>query len=620
MEYLIKEGDYCKMGAVCKENSITFTFAGQEEQPCSILLYDKKNSTTEEIAVPQEFCVGSLHSIEIQGLEYTQYNYNYKIDGQVIVDPYARRIIGREKWFETSRYSANYQVCGGFAQSDFDWKQDKAPKIIEQDMVMYKLHVRNFSMDSGERAAVKGTFDAVIHKIPYLKELGITTVECMPIYEFEELVIPQEADLPDYVTWKEERRTSQKEAVQIERVNCWGYVKGDYFAPKASYAKGKDAENALKTMVYTLHEAGMECVMEMFFPGSVNQNLILDALRFWVMEYHIDGFHLVGENLPIRAIAQDLVLSRTKLFYESFDEDLLEWNKKHPHLYIYRDEFLYPVRKMMNHMDTSLTAFADQMRKQKENAGFINYIASNNGFTLWDVFSYSEKHNEDNGEHNADGNDWNYSANYGVEGVSRKRYIEQLRAKQLRNAVTILALGQGVPLIYEGDEIANSQKGNNNAYCQDNKTGWVNWRNEKKYGWLTEYVKKMLAFRRAHPILHMDKPMQMHDYKGLGYPDLSYHCDSAWVTGFEQSRQSVGMLYCGLYATDCAKHTDDLIYIAYNFHTGKQFLALPKLQKKQKWYRVVDTGLEGGFLEESLAVQADRVEITGMSIQILIGK
>ena len=296
-------------------------------------------------------------------------------------------------------------------------------------------------------------------------------------------------------------------------------------------------------------------------------------------------------------------------------EDLLEQDYAYPHLFVYRDEFYYPLRKMLNHKEICLTDFVNQMRKQKKYAGFVNYAASNDGFTLADVFMYSEKHNEANGENNADGNDWNYSDNYGIEGPTRKKYIESLRKKQLRNAITAVFLAQGIPLLAAGDEIGNSQRGNNNAYCQDNAVGWVNWKNDKKYASLQQFVRKMTAFRKAHPVLRMEEPMRMNDYKGLGYPDLSFHCDSAWTVGFSPNRQSVGMLYCGLYA-DC----EEMIYVAYNFHTGKQFLALPKLPKSKKWYKVMDTGNENGFLEKEMIMDAVQVEIAGMSIQILIGK
>lgn len=621
MKYLTKEGSYIRMGVTIRPERVTFTFEGRKEQQCNVVLYEKCTGGVERITVPEGYCVGSLRSIEVQGLDTAHYDYNYEIDGEILVDPYARRIVGREHWGESARYCGDYQVRSGFSESQFEWGDEEAPEIAREDMVMYKLHVREFTMEGSNGGARKGTFEAVQNRLPYLKELGITTVELMPVYEFEELVLPSQPKLPDYITWKAEYENRETAEPVVEKLNCWGYSQGNYFAPKAAFAKGVP-EDALKSLVKAMHGQGLECIMEMYFPDSMNQNLILDVLRFWVMEYHVDGFHLLGSNLPLRAMAQDLVLSRSKLFADNFPEDLLNYDYGYPHLFVYRDEFLYPVRKMLNQRSGNLNDFVNQMRKQKKYAGFVNYVASNNGFTLADLFRYSEKHNEENGENNTDGSDWNYSSNYGVEGDSRKKYVQNLRHRQMMNAVTIVALSQSVPLFYAGDEIGNSKKGNNNTYCQDNKTGWVNWGQEKRYEWLREYLKQLLTFRREHLILRLPAPMQMHDYKGLGYPDLSLHGDRAWATGFEVNRQSVGMMYCGKYAQDTNKgrEADDMIYAAYNFHTGKQFLALPLLPKDRKWYKVVDTGHEHGFLQEKQELDAPQLEIAGMSVQILIGK
>lgn len=630
MEYSVSQGNYLRMGASVQQNSVIYTFEGAYNQPCFVLLYDKKTKETVKIPVPAEYGIGSLRSVKIEGIDPKQYDYNYEIDGKVVLDPYARRIVGREKWADTARSRCAFKVRSGFSESEFDWQEDTAPQTAKEDMILYKLHVRNFTMDGAADGVKRGTFEAVEHKIAYLKSLGVTSVELMPVYEFEEFVIKEAEEVPDYVTWKKEY-CSNKEGITgdgqehvskpvIEKVNCWGYVEGNYFAPKASYAEGKNAEDSLKHLVKSLHEHKMECIMEMYFPRTVNQNRMLDVLRFWVMEYHVDGFHLLGENLPVAAITQELILSRTKLFCEQFPEQWLERDEMHPHLYIYRDEFLYPVRKMLNHHGGSLAEFIDQMRKQRENMGFVNYIASNNGFTLADTFCYNEKHNEENGENNSDGIDWNYSANYGAEGASRKQYILKIRERQMRNAVTILMMAQGIPMICEGDEIASSQNGNNNAYCQDNKTGWVNWKLRKPQERHFNYVKKIIAFRKAHPILRKAYPMQLHDYKGTGYPDWSVHTDTAWTSNPAGSAQAVGLLYCGEYAVREDGTADDMIYAAYNFHTGKQFLALPKLPKGKKWYKVIDTGCESGFLEEEICIDASRVETAGMTIQILVGK
>ena len=213
-------------------------------------------------------------------------------------------------------------------------------------------------------------------------------------------------------------------------------------------------------LIRKLHQHGMECVMEFFFPKGTDQNLILAALRFWVREYHVDGFHLLGENLPMTAIAQDKRLSRTKIFYTDFG-DAGEKERSYRNLYVYKDEYQYPARKMLNHFGYDLDEFIDQQRKQGSVLGFVNYISDNNGFTLADLFMYNERHNEDNGENNCDGNAWNFSNNYGVEGPTAKRYINRLRKRQWRNAILMIMMAQGVPLLWSGDEFGNSQAGNN---------------------------------------------------------------------------------------------------------------------------------------------------------------
>ena len=386
------------------------------------------------------------------------------------------------------------------------------------------------------------------------------------------------------------------------------------------YSSSADAASEFRELVHTLHENGMECVMEFYFAPGMNQNVILDALRFWVREYHVDGFHLQGDSLPVTAAAQDLLLSRTKLFYTHFDPILLENAKKYHHLYVYSDEYLYPARKMLNHMEGNLNEFFCQQRKQNSVEGFVNYITNNNGFTLWDLFSYCEKHNLENGEDNCDGNSFNYSSNCGVEGNTRKRYIDNLRKKQVRNALAMEFLAQGVPLVLGGDEFLNSQQGNNNAYCQDNKTGWLNWKKQKKETWLAEFIKNLADFRREHPIIASEHPMELNDYGRKGFPDLSYHGESAWISSIPADRQAAGILYCGEYEKKTDQTPDDYIYIGYNFHSGLSHLALPKLPQNKKWYLLMTTAAENSFLPEKEILEDQHLlAIEGQSINIVIG-
>jgi glycogen operon protein len=632
MEYSITKGDFSKMGVSHKKGGIIFTFEGKKESKCAILLYQVETGNIQKLDVPKEYCIGSLRSVMVRGLDTQNYYYNFEIDGIISVDPYARRIKGRQHWFETTRYTEDYHVWCGFDKEEYSWGDDRAPEILKEDIVLYKLHVRGFTMDGGATGKKRGTFEGIRERLTYLHELGITSIELMPAYEFEEMVMPDLETLPDYLTWKmlEKQNKTKKDNATIvpdtirrtvEKVNYWGYIPGDYFAPKAAFSSQNDEVKEFKDLIKSMHELSMECIMEIFFDEKMNQSRMLDVLRYWVMQYHVDGFHVIGPNLPLRAMAQDPLLSRTKLFCAGFNQELLDDKIQYPHLYIYNDEYLYPMRKMLNHMDGSMMEFANQQKKQHECYGYVNYAAINNGFTLSDVFAYCEKHNMDNGENNADGLNFNFSNNYGVEGATRKKYICAIRKKQMRNAFAMVLLAQGVPLIASGDEFANSQSGNNNAYCQDNKIGWINWKNEKSNADLVDYIKNLLEFRRKHPVLHQAKPMKQSDYKGYGYPDLSYHRDDAWLVGFEAGRQYAGMLYNGAYACDKNGACDQDIYVAYNFQNGKHFLALPKLPKGQKWYQVMDTSNEQPFLDSGKLVEKqEQVEVPGMTIQILIGK
>jgi glycogen operon protein len=561
-----------------------------------VVLAAKKDGREERIEVPGAYCLGSLRSIAIRDLAVEDYMYYFEINGQKVIDPFAHGICGREVWNDPARKANDYEVDAAFVREEFDWGESHAPEIPRAQMVMYKLHVRGFSMDAGRKHG-GGTFAALMDRIPYLKKLGITTLELMPVYEFEELEFPAKTKLPDYVKWQEEQddtiKLPETSAEPLPKVNYWGYKAGSYFAVKASYAADPaHAAREFQTLVRRLHENGMECVMEMYFPEDADHNLVLDALRFWVRMYHVDGFHLLGFHLPLTAVVQDNLLSRTKIFYENFDE-VGSIGRKHKNLFIYKEEYFYPARKLLNHFNGSMHEFADQQRKQGVQFGYVNYLATNNGFTLADLFMYNEKHNEDNGENNADGNPWNYSNNYGVEGPTKKRYINAIRRQKWRDAVLMLFLAQGVPMIWAGDEMCNSQSGNNNAYCQDNPLGWLNWKNEKNHKKEIDFVRQVIAFRKAHPILSSDAPFQFSDYKGVGCPDLSYHGENAWVLEPQEGRMALGMMYCGAYGADAdaakGTHAED-IYVAYNFSSAMTMLAMPEPSKGRQWYLAIDSG------------------------------
>lgn len=609
MSLVVKEGNYLALGARVAKNQVTFTFEGEKEDTCRIVLKHKTTGEKQFISVPEDFCMGSLRSISVSGFNPQEYNYIYEINGKEQLDPYAIVIVGREKWNDEGRKANKYKLSAGFCMNNFAWGQDKNPEVPKSEMIMYKLHVRGFSMGSNVSEKIKGTFMAVKNKIPYLKDLGVTTVELMPVYEFEEMPIPKEVQVPDYVKCQPE--TADKiQAVMIDNspknINYWGYGTGEYFAVKASYASEPDkASNEFKKLVKSLHENGMECVMEMFFPENTSHNLIMEVLHFWVKEYHVDGFHVIGGNLPIVSIVQDPLLSRTKIFADNFNGQY-DVRRKYKNLYIYKDEYQYAARTLLNNYAGDIREFVNQQKKQGENYGYVNYIANNNGFTLADLFMYRDKHNEANGENNCDGTDNNLSNNYGVEGPTKKRFINETRKSRLRMAFTMLMFAQGVPLIYAGDEFGNTQGGNNNSYCQDNEIGWVNWSQFAKYKAERDFLKELIQFRKSHSLLTKEVPFKFNDYRSMGAPDLSYHGENAWIAQLDPGRRSLGMFYCGAYASEGKDNSD--LYIGYNFYSEEVKLALPFIAKR-KW-----------FSGETQLEEQQFVSVPANSICVLFGK
>ena len=603
------KGDPVNPGVSRKTAGINFAV----EIPCgisaSLVLY-RKGAALPEVEIPftEEHRTGRMCAILISGLKPDKYEYNFRAAGKIMQDPFARVIRGREKFGAPVSEDEHAVRCGFLSEKEYDWKEDTAPQIPYNEMILYKVHVRGYTKQAKLSPRKKGTFAGLVEMIPYWKEMGINAIELMPAYEFQEC------------TRKETAGSMAVRSKKDDRINYWGYAQGFYFAPKASYCATKEPDREFRDMVHALHQAGIECIMEMYFPENTPSLQVVRSLWMWKLFYHVDGFHLQGDSLPVTAAAQDLLLSRTKLFYTHFDPILLENAKKYHHLYVYSDEYLYPARKMLNHMEGDLNEFFCQQRKQNSVEGFVNYITNNNGFTLWDLFSYCEKHNLENGEDNCDGNSFNYSSNCGVEGNTRKRYIDNLRKKQVRNALAMEFLAQGVPLVLGGDEFLNSQQGNNNAYCQDNKTGWLNWKKQKKETWLAEFIKNLADFRREHPIISSEHPMELNDYGRKGFPDLSYHGESAWISSIPADRQAAGILYCGEYEKKTDQTPDDYIYIGYNFHSGLSHLALPKLPQNKKWYLLMTTAAENSFLPEKEILEDQHLlAIEGQSINIVIG-
>lgn len=615
--YRVEEGNSYQPGVKKTREGICFTVAVPDRKRCSLLLY-KKGEKEVAASIPMGSSVryGDLRSMLIRQFPIEEYEYNYLIDGQVVTDPYASRICGREQWGQM--VSEEGTVRGQAVLEEYDWEGDTKPLIPYEDVIAYATHVRGFTKHPTSRVKAKGTFAGVREKIPYLKELGINQLELMPVYEF--------AEVPSL-----ESQTQQTYCPDIqEKLNYWGYTEGFYFAPKASYSATGNPVREMKDLVKALHQNGMELILEFYFPKGTKSSLILDCIRYWVLEYHIDGVHINRDQAPVEALAQEPLLSHTKIMTESFWTDEIYEEGYVPayrNLAEYNAGFQIAARRFLKGDEGQTQEFTWRARRNPARQAVVNYLTNHNGFTLMDLVSYDAKHNEANGEENRDGTDYNYSWNCGEEGPCRKKKVVELRMRQLRNAFVLLFLSQGTPLLYGGDECGNSQSGNNNVYCQDNELSWVNWKPGKAESFLTEYVKKLIGFRKAHPIFHQAVELQMADYLSCGYPDLSYHGKNAWYGDFENSSRSVGILYSGDYmeANSKGEKKDNYFYVAYNMHWTPHEFALPSLPGALEWKIAIDTDVEGarGIYAEGKEVILEEqrtVTVPERTILVLIGK
>ena len=606
-------GDFNDYGTKPTADGMMFTFSAEGEGFCAILLYHVSDgSLAERVEVDSSYAIGTMYSVVLLGKNWHRYVYLLEDEGKTFVDPYASQIHGRNKWADMGRQEMAYRVFGGFSQKEYVWQADR-PKIRPQDMIIYKLHMRGFSMHHGLSSGKKGNYKGILEKLQELKDMGITTIEFQPIYDFEEIRYERRQIVSS-------KGKIEETVVPLDKINYWGYGEAFYLAPKASYFGGRDCVYHCKEMIDRIHEMNMEVVMEVSFAADISEDMMMDVLWRWCRDYRVDGFHLVGCNAPIERIARHKGLASCKIFYENIPQEVLQREKKNKHLFLYNDYFMHVTRQIQNHMQGSMVQFTNHLRRQNDHFGFVNYIANTDGFTLWDSYSYGEKHNEANGEDNKDGKNINYSYNYGVEGQTKNRQINQMRLRQIRNGLCSVFLAQAIPLLRGGDEVLNSQEGNNNPYCQDNAIGWVSYgRNLKSKEKLQEFVRNLIAFRREHPVLSMDQAVRMTDYKHIGIPDISYHGAEPWLMGIGEERKAVGILYAGDYAKKTGEHKAENVYIAYNFHYHDVELALPAVSGHRRWYFVMNTAAEESFSFQPVELKdQQRVWIPGSSVSIYV--
>ena len=635
-DFMICSSKPYPMGVRRTNDGLTVCAAFSGRKNCGILLYSKKDKNGKLIKFGNEHRIGNVFSVKISGdlSEYTHYML-YE-DKKIFCDPYAQYIEGLNKWAKNTHES---DLRCRIDLEEYDWGDDKNPRTAYEDSFVYTLHVRGYtkSPSSGIERAKRGTFAGLSTKIEYIKSLGVTAVELMPVYEMNVLDTASEVrrnggNMPegsmmhggsDSNSVMISENGSMKNAGAVRhKINFWGYKPGYYFAPRTAYAESlNNADLEFKDMVKAFHKNGIEVILQFYFEDNVREDLALSAIRHWVYEYHIDGVHLKGNSGIPMVIAQDPMLSDIKIWYYGFDYGRIYLGKgaKERSLGEFSPEFMYASRRFLKGDDNTLGDFLRVMLYNPQDAGVINYICDYEGFRLSDLVAYEHKRNELNGENNSDGTNNNLSWNCGVEGKTRKQAILSLRAKQVKNALTMIFFSQGTPMIFGGDEFCNSQDGNNNPYCQDNPTGWVDWTAASKPQGeeLISYVKFLSFLRKKYKILHEAKAFKLMDYKACGYPDLSYHGVEAWRPDLSNYSHCIGMLYCGLY--EKADKDQDFFYIAYNMHWTPVDFALPKLPEGMRWKILNDTEDTEDYKRMHTLKDQEKVECSERSIKILIG-
>ena len=691
--FRLRPGRPFPFGATFVPGGVNFSVFSRFATSCTLVLFEKGALRPfAEIPFPDHFRVGNVFTMVVFDLGYENVEYGFRMDGpsdpqrghrfdpqRVLLDPYARAISGRDVWGQPPDWDDIYQHRSRFVYDDFDWEDDRPLEIPMEDLVIYEMHVRGFTQHPSSGARHPGTFAALRDKIPYLQELGVNCVELLPIFEFDE--------------W--ENSHPHPETGQM-LMQYWGYSTVGFFAPKAGYAAtgrhGMQVDE-LKALIKDLHRAGIEVILDVVFNhtaegnehgpyisyrGIDNQtyymltpdgyyynftgcgntlncnnpivrNLVLDCLRYWAAEYHVDGFRfdlasVLGRdpfgaplaNPPLlETLAFDPVLAKCKLIAEAWDAGGLyqvgsfpaygrwaEWNGK------YRDclrRFIKGepgmVGEMAQRLQGSPDLYAGQMRGPTAS---VNFVTAHDGFTLNDLVSYNGKHNAANGEYNQDGANDNYSWNCGWEGPMDDPGINVLRRRQIKNAVALLMVSQGVPMILMGDEAGRTQGGNNNTYCQDNDLSWLDWRLRDANAEIWRFFKHIIAFRRAHPALRSSTHFRNEDYMGCGHADITWHGTQVWNADWSGVSQTLAFMLCGKHAKGGTVR-DNEIYVAMNMHWESHNFGLPEPPKASQWHVSANTSMpspEDIWEPDSEPLLADQHDffLGPRSVAILIAK
>ncbi|HBT78449.1 MAG TPA: glycogen debranching enzyme GlgX [Planctomycetaceae bacterium] len=635
-------------GATLHDNGVHFSLVSRSARSMRLLLYDKVSDLEPSQVIEfnrEKNRWGDVWSMFIKGINARQL-YHFQVgeaDGPRLIDPYAKALAGS---FQSNKDGIlRPPKCVVIDDADFDWRDDPHLKHDLSKSVIYEMHVGGFTKSKSSQVKEAGTYLGAIKKIPYLKELGVTAVELMPVHEF---------------------LVGSIDGTTGGRTNFWGYDTMAFFAPHRGYAYGKEPGaqvREFKEMVRAFHAAGIEVILDVVFNhtcegnergptlsfrgldndvyymlhngkeyknysgcgNTVNGNhpivreLIFNSLRYWVHNYHIDGFrfdlasilsrdqngNLLANPPLVEQIAEDPLLADTKIIAEAWDAagayqvgsffsshgpnsmGWAEWNGK------YRDD----IRRFWRGDQFFTGALATRMAGSSDlyqHSGrqpfcSINFITSHDGFTLNDLVSYNSKHNEDNGEHNRDGDNNSMSCNYGVEGPTSIKEIEATRARQIRNMMATLLLSQGVPMIVAGDEFRKTQRGNNNAYCQDSTISWLDWRLEEKHRAFVRFVRTLIKFRKEESTVRQSRFLTGQPRRPGALPDIGWYGPLGgavpWNNGLERS------LTCLLAAVQPSDGEASRFHILIMAHGGwePRDFYFPAICQGFKWRLFVDT-------------------------------
>jgi len=652
--FRVLPGQSFPLGATVTPIGVNFCIFSKSAESIELLLFDAADAAQPSHVIPlREDQNRSFHywHVFVLGVRAGQI-YGYRVHGpfaptqgyrfdssKVLLDPYTKAIVNDENYDRQLAALSGYDNCAQALKgvvvdtSHYDWEGDRLLHTPYAHSVIYEMHVAGFTRNpnSGVAANKRGTYHGLIEKIPYLQSLGVTAVELLPVHFFDE----QDA--------------------HPSLSNYWGYSTIGFFAPHRAYSSRKNSlspVNEFRAMVKALHKAGIEVILDVVFNHSAEgdekgptlsfrgleneayyilepdqqlyrnysgcgnamranhpivSQMILDSLRYWVSEMHVDGFRfdlasvlwrddmgLPVDRSPILwTIEMDPVLARTKIIAEAWDaaglyqvgkfvgtgDRFSEWNGP------FRDDmrrFVKGDSGWVEHVASRLMGSPDIYHLDYDTNRSVNFVTCHDGFTLNDVVSYTEKYNKANLEGNRDGANENYSWNCGVEGESDDPIVEMLRDRQTKNLLCLLFFAQGTPMMLMGDEVRRSQKGNNNTYCQDNELGWFDWDDLDRYPDSFRFTRELIHFIQSLQLFQLDRVLT--NYTGAKEPCIMWHGVRLGEPDWQENSYSLA-------ATLHYPAANEHLHLMFNAYWEPLTFDLPPLDYGDRWHRIADTGL-----------------------------